>query len=74
MAGGEGDGAEARERQRGRGRGSGRDGPQDRSDLVESWLFVPWVNAVHCLLAGPCPRPEWVTAAQMSITLVPIYS
>ena len=59
-------------------RRSGREGPggralRTRSDLVESWLFVHWVNA--SLSAGwGLSSPASVTAAQMSIKLAPIYS
>lgn len=44
---------------------------QTRSDLVESWLFVHWVNASR--FGWGLSSPALVTAAQMSIKLAPIY-
>lgn len=44
------------ERRKGR-EGRGGRAHRTRSDLVESWLFMHWVNASRCLLAGACPRP-----------------
>lgn len=69
VSGGEGDTGGVKEGQIGMRRAH-----WTRSDLVESWLFVHWVNAARLSAGWGLSSPASVTAAQMSIKLAPIYS